>query len=173
MRFPLPELPDNFDDGLREPSEMEMALEEQSNLLEQYETLLADLLRYYTVGHLAEWEYRSQLAESSPEASEVEEEFSGIADSHPVAEAGLSLQSACSELYAGLRGAEAGMSLTENMEPEQFSALLKEGDLQHTDQLVVDSRNQLDAAWSSFQGIAEDRVEVWLSEADSRLADID
>jgi hypothetical protein len=166
MRFPIPELPENFDDGLREPSELEMALAEKTIMFEQYEALLSDLIRYYAVGHLAEWEYRTQAGAENTD-------FSGISDSHPIAEAGLRLQAACSELYAGLRGAESAMSLTENMELEQFAALVKQGDLNQTDHVIIESRNELDSAWSAFCSLAEDRVDEWLSEADSRIANID
>lgn len=166
MDFKLPVVPDDFDDGLREPSHLEMAATERELMLQEYEGLLADLLLYYTVGHLAEWEYRTQPGGDSSE-------FDGIADSHPLAEAGLRLQAACSELYEGLRGTEAAVGLTEGIDPEQFAKLLQEGDLTQTDRTIIDSRNELDAAWASFTGLAEDQVESWLDEASRRIAEID
>ena len=166
MEFKLPEVPDDFDEGLREPSQLEMAATERELMLQEYEGLLADLLLYYTVGHLAEWEYRTQSGEGSTE-------FSGIADAHPLADAGLRLQVSCSELYEGLRGAEAAVGLTEAIDPEQFARILKEGDLVRTDRTIVESRNNLDAAWSSFAGLAEDQVEGWLDEASRRIGEID
>lgn len=156
MRFPIPELPENFDDGLREPSEMEMADTQRSLMLDNYESLLSDLLLYFAVGHLAHEEHQGD----------------DLSDSHPIADAGLALQTACSELYDGLRSAEAAVGPTENIDIAQFAVLIKEGDLDATDMKIIESRNDLEQAWSSFQGIAEDRVEAWLSEADSRLADI-
>jgi len=164
MDFKLPQVPDDFDDDLRDGSMAELAKTEQDNFLMLYEEVLSDLMRYYTVGFLAEEEYRTVSSGS-------ETEMPGIADSHPLAEAGLRLQDQCQAIYDSLRGVEAAASNSENADPMSFYQMIIDGrgDYRAADDQLVQAHNQLLDSWTSFIGIAGELAQQWLSEADSRI----
>lgn len=167
MNWKIPEVPDDFDRDLRDGSIGELAKTEQDNLILLFEEVLSDLLRYFTVGFIAEQEYKDQ-------ASSKETEFEGIADSHPFAEAGLRLQDQCEEIYNSLRGVESMVAKTESVDPMEFYKMLQENKEEQSlaDTSLIQAHNDLLQAWSAFDALLGEQAERWLAEADARIESI-